>query len=316
MKKLYHMEPLLESFIWGGRKIIDRYHLQTELENVGIMYHVIALPGKLDCMVKEAGEPLSAFYQNHRELFRCSSPLFPVRMATSCGENKMSYHLHPGDEYAMAHQGTRGKVTGSVAMEESDAVSEKLFGNRAQTLEEFKQMVEKKDWEHLFGKIRQKQGDFLHTPAGVIHGGGGEGKMAMTFSTNSDITYRFYDYDRNDPNRRLHLQQVYDCVNIPEVPLATVHPVPVEKDGILVCDFYDKAGEYTAQRLDVNGPGSYERDEFYFLFCSDGHGTIEGTPIAEGETVFVPTQWGALKLDGAMRLYLISYRNPNTTTDA
>lgn len=145
------------------------------------MYHVIAIPGKLDCIVEETQEPLSVFYKNHKELFACASELFPVRMTTSCGENKMSYHLHPSDAYALVHEGTRGKASGAVAMEEADKVSERLFGNRAQTLDEFKKMVQEKDWDHLFQKISVKQGDFLHTPAGVIHGGGGEGTMNMTF---------------------------------------------------------------------------------------------------------------------------------------
>lgn len=309
MKKIYHMCPLYESFIWGGRKIIDRYHLNTDLENVGIMYHVIAIPGKLDCIVRETQEPLSEFYKNHKELFACGSELFPVRMATSCGEKKMSYHLHPSDAYALVHEGTRGKASGAVAMEESDKISEKLFGNRAQTLDEFKKMVQKKDWDHLFQKISVKQGDFLHTPAGVIHGGGGEGTMSMTFSTNSDITYRFYDYDRNDPKRKLHLQQVYDCVNIPEVPLGTVHPEPKQMNGLQVVNYHDCPGEYTAMRLDVHGPGVFDKEEFYFLFCSEGSGKIGDAEILEGQTVFVPASYGSVKMDGSMRLYLISYRD-------
>jgi len=303
------MKPLYKAFIWGGRKIIDRYHLDTNLDNVGIMYHVIAIPGKLDCLVQETGEPLSEFFKKHRGLFTCRAEFFPVRMATTCGESKMSYHLHPGNDYAIPHEGMQGKVSGSVVMEESEMLSEKLFGNQVRSLEEFKQKIADKDWDGLFQMIKLKQGDFLHTPAGVIHGGRGGGKMTMTFSTNSDITYRFYDFDRNDPNRRLHLEQVYACINIPEVPLESIHPLPRAVDGVTILDYYDCAGEYTAQCLKLDGLGRYERKEFYFLFCSDGHGKVGDTVIAEGSTVFVPAGYGALELRGTMRLYLISYRD-------
>ena len=309
MNKIYQIEPLLQSFIWGGRKIIDRYHIKTELPNVGIMYQVIAIPGNLDCRVKGTGRTLSEFYQTHRELFGCKSPLFPVRMALSCGEKRMSYHLHPDDAYALAHEGTRGKVTGAVAMEESGQVREKLFGNKAKSLEEIKALVAGKDWDHLFQTIKQKQGDFLHTPAGVIHGGGGEGFMSMTFSTNSDITYRFYDYERGDSNRPLHLQQVYDCVNIPEAALETIRPKAEELRGVQIFNFYHQPGEYTAQKLEIKGRGVYERREFYFLFCSDGEGWIGEERIREGETVFIPAGFGELPLEGNMRLYLISYQD-------
>ena len=44
----------------------------------------------------------------------------------------------------------------------------------------------------------------------MIHGGGEGGAISIVFSTNSDITYRLYDYGRNDPSRKLHIKQVYD----------------------------------------------------------------------------------------------------------
>ena len=103
---IYHIEPVLESFIWGGRRIIDAYHLETDLKNVGQIYHVIALKGHQDCIVTEARQPLSRFYETHPEIFRCKAPVFPVRLATSCSEKKMSYHLHPGNGYALTHEGT------------------------------------------------------------------------------------------------------------------------------------------------------------------------------------------------------------------
>lgn len=83
----------------------------------------------------------------------------------------------PDDAYALAHENTWGKVSGSVTLKEDDQVSEKLFGNKAASLDEFKALVEKKDWESLFRKVKVKNGDFLHTPAGVIHGGYGDGSI-------------------------------------------------------------------------------------------------------------------------------------------
>ena len=143
---IYHIEPVLESFIWGGRRIIDAYHLETDLKNVGQIYHVIALKGHQDCIVTEARQPLSRFYETHPEIFRCKAPVFPVRLATSCSEKKMSYHLHPGNGYALTHEGTLGKVSGSIAIEPDGTEQIKLFGNKAASLEEFRQLVEREDW--------------------------------------------------------------------------------------------------------------------------------------------------------------------------
>lgn len=309
MVVIYHIEPVLESFIWGGRRIIDAYHLETDLKNVGQIYHVIALKGHQDCIVTEARQPLSRFYETHPEIFRCKAPVFPVRLATSCSEKKMSYHLHPGNGYALTHEGTLGKVSGSIAIEPDGTEQIKLFGNRAASLEEFRQLVEREDWEGLFQTITVRSGQYLHTPAGVIHGGGGgeNGKISMVFASNSDISYRFFDYHRNDPDRRLHVRQVYDCVNIPEVPLAPIDPVCYEVNGLRVTDYYSSPGEYVAKRLDVDGPGSFSFDRFMCIVCVKGEGKIDGIPIRMPETVLIPADHGPVRLDGAMQLYMISY---------
>ena len=44
-RQLYHIEPIYKSFIWGGRALIDHFHIKTDMENIGTIYHVIAIPG-------------------------------------------------------------------------------------------------------------------------------------------------------------------------------------------------------------------------------------------------------------------------------
>lgn len=307
---IYHIEPVLQSFIWGGRKIIDTYHLKTDLENVGQIYHVIALENHLDCLVTETGETLSKFYKTHPDIFRCKCPVFPVRMATSCSEKKMSYHLHPANEYAMAHEGTLGKVSGAVSIEPDGSEQVRLFGNNVSSLEEFKEKVAEEDWEHLFRKLTVRSGQYLHTPAGVIHGGGGrkgESGMSIVFATNSDVSYRFFDYHRNDPNRPLHMQEVYDCVNIPEVPFSPIDPVPYMQDNVKITDYYAKPGEYVAKRLDIAGPGTFTYEHFMCIVCVKGEGTIDGVSVGCPETVLIPAGYGPVRFDGNMQLYLVSY---------
>lgn len=116
MKKIYHVEPVLESFVWAGDKITEYYGYQTTMTKVGQAYHVIALPDHLDNIISETKEHLSEFFERHPELFDCQYPIFPIRMATSCGQGLMSYHLHPNDEYAWQHEHCRGKVSGGVAI--------------------------------------------------------------------------------------------------------------------------------------------------------------------------------------------------------
>lgn len=307
MKQLYHIKPIYKSFIWGGRELIDHFHIDTNMENIGTIYHVIAIPGQLDNIVRETQEPLSVFYRKNPQLFQCSEETFPVRMTTTANSGFQSYQLHPDDDYAKKHENERGKVSGAVALKASDSVSEWLFGNKARDREEFKRLVEDKDWENLFSKIKVKDGEFVHTPAGVIHGGYGKGTVSATFGTNGDITYRFYDNDRNDPQRPLHLEQVYDCANIPEVPIGAKAVEPVEENGLLIYHYYEKAGEYVAKRFIVKEKGSFSYPGFLFLTCVEGSGKIEDTAIGLGETLLVPAAFGEIHFEGAMDLIAVSY---------
>lgn len=307
VKELYHLEPIYKSFIWAGRKLINRFHIETDLDNVGTIYCAIALPGELDNRVTETGQPLSEFYETHPEVFACDEEHFPIRMTVTCNEGFQSYQLHPDDEYALEHEGCRGKVSGAVALDESEHVATWLFGHKAEDLDEFKQLVENKDWENLFTTLEVKDGDFVHTPAGVIHGGEGGGTVSATFGTNGDITYRFYDQDRNDPNRPLHLDDVYGCVHFPEVPFFAERPIPVQEGDLIRTDYHDVDGEYVAKRLKVNGQADYAYDTFFILTNVDGRGSVDGQPLDLGHTVLVPANHGPVALEGTMDCIMISY---------
>lgn len=308
MKKIYHIRPLYKSFIWGGHKLIEFFNLETTMENIGTVYHVISLPGELDNIVEETNQPLSIFFEENRELFGISTSYFPIRMTTTANEGFQSYQLHPNDEYALSHENQQGKVSGAVALEESDKVSTRLFGNKAKNIEEFKKLVLAKDWDNLFTTLDVKDGDFVHTPAGVIHGGYGDGQITSTFGTNGDITYRFYDLDRNDPNRPLHLQEVFDCATVPEVPFESKHVEPKKYGKLDIYDYYDIAGEYVAKRIKCHGEGTYNYQEFMFISCVGGCGTINDEKITLGETLFIPKDFKDLTLIGEMDLIIVSYR--------
>ena len=78
-------------------------------------------------------------------------------MTTTANSGFQSYQLHPDDAYAEKHENQKGKVSGAVALKASDHVSEWLFGNKAKNLEDFKRMVENKDWKNLFSTIFRPQ---------------------------------------------------------------------------------------------------------------------------------------------------------------
>lgn len=51
-------------------------------------------------------------------------------------------------------------------------------------------------------------------------------------------------------------------------------------------------GEYTAGRVQVKEKASFGLDEFYFLFCVNGGGTVNGQRFQMGDVLFVPQKFG------------------------
>ncbi|WP_311376441.1 class I mannose-6-phosphate isomerase [Anaerococcus lactolyticus] len=307
MNNVYKILPIYKSFVWGGEKLKKFFNLNTDQKMIGTIYHVISVPGELDNIVEETKQPLSIFYKKNRELFGIKHENFPVRMTTTVNEGIQSYQVHPDDKYALEHEGQFGKVSGIVSVEESDEVKEILFGNKAKTKAELRELIKNKDWDNLFKKIEVKEGDFLHTPSGVIHGGYGDGKIKCSFGSNGDVTYRFYDFERNDPERPLKIDEVIDCVIVPDDEYKPIRVRPIHESGLEIYNYYSRKGEYIAKRLKCKTEGSFNFDKFMFLTSISGDGFINGCKVSLGETIFIPCNMNSIKIKGNLDLIMISF---------
>lgn len=310
-REIFEIEPILEERIWGGRALIDKFHLETDLENVAELYSVIAIPNHLDCVVKETNQHLSDFYLENKNLFGCKPDHLPVRLVAGHSVSPLSVQLHPEDDYGLKHSGMRGKAESEWILGDSNNCGELILGHHAKTKEEFIDMVTQKNWDQLFRKINVRGGDFINIPTCTLHGSVGEGEV-VAFSTNGDVTYRLYDYDRIGKDglpRELHVQEIFDNVRVPDNQINSVKYTVTEKEGCLISDFFDQPGLYTCGSVETFTKGVYEKDEFIFLFCIEGKGKIEAKEIKAGKTFFIPCNHGPVHLEGKMKLAYISYKD-------
>ena len=304
----YHIKPIYEERIWGGQLIREKFHYETDLKNIAEAYHVIAIPGHLDNIVEEENKPLSEFYHEHKDLFGCDCEDLPVRLVTACANGSLSCHLHPTDEYGLEHEGMRGKVEGGFALTDVEADFDYCIGHNAQSMEEFKEMVEKEEWDKLLRHVTGKTTDYCHTPIGSLHWESGDGSVIMVaYSSNGDVTYRLYDSGRNDPKRPLNIKAVMDNVSIPDDKIAPYHVEPYKKDGCLIYDYYACSKEYVGKRIKTTPGSTYELPEFMFLFCMDGETEVNGTKLKPGDTIFVPKNSGKLEFNGTADICVLSY---------
>lgn len=309
-QKIYRIKPVFEERMWGGQHLIEKYHYQTELKNIAESYCCIAIPNHLDCDVIDTGDKLSDFYHQNRELFGSDTDDIPIRLTVESVLDNMSVQIHPEDEYALEHFHQYGKPGGILYLEGTP--TDLLLGHHARTKEEFIQWNETRQFDKLFRFVDYVPGDFIHIPANTLHSFRIRGIM-IAFARNSDVTLRLYDYDRMDPKtgkpRKMHVKEVYENVTIPDDQILPTRGRIVEQGALTHTVYYDAPGEYTAGRVQVKEKASFGLDEFYFLFCVNGGGTVNGQRFQMGDVLFVPQKFGSIDLAGDMDFVYCSYKN-------
>ena len=309
-QKIYRIKPVFEERMWGGQHLIEKYHYQTELKNIAESYCCIAIPNHLDCDVIDTGDKLSDFYHQNRELFGSDTDDIPIRLTVESVMDNMSVQIHPEDEYALEHFHQYGKPGGILYLEGTP--TDLLLGHHAKTKEEFIQWNETRKFDKLFRFVDYVPGDFIHIPANTLHSFRIRGIM-IAFARNSDVTLRLYDYDRMDPKtgkpRKMHVKEVYENVTIPDDQILPTRGRIVEQGALTHTVYYDAPGEYTAGRVQVKEKASFGLDEFYFLFCVNGGGTVNGQRFQMGDVLFVPQKFGPIDLAGDMDFVYCSYKN-------
>ena len=309
-QKIYRIKPVFEERMWGGQHLIEKYHYQTELKNIAESYCCIAIPNHLDCDVIDTGDKLSDFYHQNRGLFGSDTDDIPIRLTVESVLDNMSVQIHPEDEYALEHFHQYGKPGGILYLEGTP--TDLLLGHHARTKEEFIQWNETRQFDKLFRFVDYVPGDFIHIPANTLHSFRIRGIM-IAFARNSDVTLRLYDYDRMDPKtgkpRKMHVKEVYENVTIPDDQILPTRGRIVEQGALTHTVYYDAPGEYTAGRVQVKEKASFGLDEFYFLFCVNGGGTVNGQRFQMGDVLFVPQKFGPIDLAGDMDFVYCSYKN-------
>jgi mannose-6-phosphate isomerase len=309
-RKIYRIKPVFEERMWGGQHLIDKYDYKTELKNIAESYCCISIPNHLDCDIIDTGDKLSDFYHNNRDLFGSETDDVPVRLTVESVLDNMSVQIHPEDDYALEHFHQYGKPGGILYLEGKD--TDLLLGHHAKSKAEFIEWNESRQLDKLFRFVDYVPGDFVHIPANTLHSFRIRGIM-IAFARNSDVTLRLYDYDRVDPKtgkpRKMHVQEVYENITIPDDQVNVTRGEKTTVEGGVHTSYHDVPGEYTAGRMELTQKAAFGMEEFYFIFCVNGKGTVDGMKFNMGDVLFVPQGYKTLELDGNMDFVYISYKN-------
>ena len=313
MSEPLFLQSVMQEKIWGGTKLRDEFGYKIPSDKVGEYWAISAHPHGVSTIKngRFAGMGLDQLYAEHRELFGNSSePVFPLLTKILDANDWLSVQVHPDDHYAMEHEGELGKTECWYVIA-ADEGAEIIYGHSAQSREELRQQIEKKEWEKLLTKVPVKAGDFFYVPSGTMHAIG-SGILILETQQSSDTTYRVYDFDRKDDEgnlRELHLEKSIDVLNI-GAP-ANSRPVTVKADD-LMSTLLVASDFFAVYKWEVSGKVDIEKTAAYLLvsvLAGRGVLTVDGEtyPIAKGDHFILPSDVEEWTFEGKNLEMIVSH---------
>ncbi len=232
---------------WGGAKLRELYNKDTPDIHTGESLELSAIP-TLNSTDME-GTPLSHLIERYGKALVGTEVKgdFSLLLKLLDAKETLSVQVHPDDAYARRHENKLGKTEAwYILSAKPDA--RLVYGVREGVTKEMMEeaSLQGAGVEEVLRYVPAAQGDCFFIPSGTLHAIG-EGIVLYEIQQSSDVTYRFYDWERRDKNgnkRTLHLKQAIEVTN-PDLRLGKVaaQPLPLRGKGLremlLRTDFFE-----------------------------------------------------------------------------
>lgn len=291
---------------WGGSKLRTVYGKPIAEIPTGESLEVSCIPGLES--TDDAGVKLPDLIAAYGERFagKYAGETFPLLLKFIDAAESLSVQVHPDDTYANANENGKLGKTEAWLILDAPAGSQLVYGiKNGTTLAELRTACEAgAEVEPLLRKVDVKPGDVCFIPAGCVHAIGA-GIMLYEIQQSSDVTYRFYDWDRVDKNgnrRELHIDKALDVTDLD----FTLDPIPAPDAPVarVLDETY-----FTLDLINVSGEQAVPAiNHFGMLTVLEGGLTLRWQggerKLVRGESLYVPAAAPALTLAGQGRAAL------------
>lgn len=307
------LAPYVSETIWGGRKLIESYGVQTEKANAAEGWMLSCHPAGASTVVNGAfaGQPLPAVLAAAPELCGTHAAAFkefPILIKFIDARDDLSVQVHPTAEYCRA-TGRGQSKTECWYIIDCDPGASLLLGFREEISEAaFRKAIADNTLTDLVQRVPVKPGDFFFIESGTLHAIC-KGILLAEVQESSNTTYRIYDYGRRGADGQPRELHVDDAV-------AVTKRVPYTQPDFCKGDSLYSDGRtlladcplFKVWHLQTAGEfhGTADATSFVSLLVMEGAGTLtccgETLQLQKGASVFVPAGAGDYCLTGEMAL--------------
>lgn len=313
---IFLLEPALKETIWGGNKLREKYGKISTFANIAESWECSIHTQGLSKVAsgKYKGMYLRDVLSEHPEYLGDkikSVEDFPFLIKFIDAREKLSVQVHPNDEYAKKYEnGALGKTEMWYVVEaEHDAELVYGFYNEI-TRQQLADGARNGDIEKYLNKVRTHPGDVFFIPAGTVHGIGA-GNLIVEVQESSDLTYRLYDYNRQDKcgnKRELNIDKALNVVNYGKStnirqPMRVLrYAKGILKENVFRCKYFQV--EKFSININKNVNLEFNSTSCKILVCISGEGSIalnssEKTMILKkGDSIFISKRNNKINITG------------------
>lgn len=235
----------------------------------------------------------------------------PLLIKKITAKEALSVQVHPNDSYAKEKEGCSGKTEMWYVLD-CEPGAYLYYGLKHRiSPNEFQKRIQNGTITEVCQKVPVKKGDVFYIPAGLVHAIG-RGITVAEVQQSSNITYRIYDYQREDANhqrRELHIAQASEVAGFLP-PLQGHRPMGLcrKEDG------YEKTllvqcPHFTVQHYKIeNRMKGQDRGYFSALYIIEGNGILstqkEALQLNMGDCIFLPKGMGDYEIKGNIELLI------------
>lgn len=295
--------PILKEKIWGGEKLIQILNKVSTKKNVGESWEISDVENDTSIVCngalkgKNLKELIAAFKGDllGDKVYKQFGEKFPLLIKFIDAREALSIQLHPNDALAKLRHNSFGKTEMWYVMQ-ADQDANLIVG--------FKNDLSKNEYlHHLKNKTLidilnidlVNEGDVYFIPTGRVHAIGA-GVLLAEIQQTSDVTYRIYDWDRQDDAgnyRELHTENALDAIDFTAQNSyrSSYSNKLNESNEIVDCQYFTTNMLLLDKKVEINNA---DKDSFVIYMCVQGPGAqLSSDNFTEalnyGETVLVPS---------------------------
>jgi mannose-6-phosphate isomerase len=293
--------PILKEKIWGGKKLKNILNKETNRDDLGESWEISGVEGDISVVANGElkGFSLKDLLEEYKDkilgkkIYEEFDTDFPLLIKFIDANTELSVQLHPNDELAQQRHNSFGKTEMWYIIQADEGAKINIGFKENISKEDYISRLEEGKIVDVLNFEEVKKGDSFFINTGKVHAIGA-GVLLAEIQQTSDVTYRIYDWDRNDDegnSRELHTALAIDAIDFEK------------KDDFKLN--YDKAKNtssevascqyFTTNYLPIQGEieKDYSNlDSFVIYMCVSGNGKVSVNGIAEkiaqGETLLIP----------------------------